>query len=182
MNSLRSPCSGAVCRSGLALLLAAVLLLAQQKPYQSKEEKLPGDPVQQPIAYSHKTHIAAGLQCANCHTIPGEGYLATYPKESVCMGCHSTIKKDSPEIQKLAAFAAKKEAVPWVRIYQVPDIVWFSHASHAKDAKIECSTCHGQVAQRDVLFKEVSTSMNSCMSCHAERKVSNGCDFCHATQ
>jgi hypothetical protein len=69
-----------------------------------------------------------------------------------------------------------------VRIYQVPDMVWFSHAAHVKDAKIECTTCHGEVAKRDVLFKEKSTSMNTCMDCHARYKAPNGCDFCHASQ
>ncbi|MDX1984384.1 MAG: cytochrome c3 family protein [Bryobacteraceae bacterium] len=160
----------------------AILVAAQQKEYRAREEKLPGEPVPQPVAYSHKTHVALGLKCAGCHTMPGEGYLATYPQESFCMGCHTSIKKDSPEIRKLAAFAGSKQPVPWVRIYQVPDIVWFNHLSHAKDAAIGCEKCHGDVPQRDVLFKEKSTSMTACMDCHAASKVSNGCDFCHATQ
>src|SRR5215217_7632735 len=112
MSLLRFRCS--------FLLLAAIALSAQPKEYKAKEEKLPGDPVTQPIAYSHKTHVALGMKCTNCHTIPGEGFAATYPKESMCMGCHSSIKKESPEIQKLAAFAGKKETVPWERVYRVP--------------------------------------------------------------
>jgi hypothetical protein len=166
-----------------ASLLAAAALLAQQKgAYQPKNEVLPGPPVEQPIAYSHKVHIAAGLACKNCHTMPGEGFAATYPKETLCMGCHQSIKTDSPEIRKLAKFAKAKEPVPWVRIYQVPDFVWFSHALHVKDAGIDCQQCHGDVAQRDVLFKEKSISMTSCMDCHARSRASNGCDVCHASQ
>ena len=98
------------------------------------------------------------------------------------MGCHTSIKKESAEIRKLAAFAAKKEPVPWARVYQLPDIIWFSHAAHVKDAKVECAVCHGDVAQRDVLFQEKSISMNSCMDCHARHKAPNGCDVCHASQ
>lgn len=168
--------------SVLVLAAVALGLVAQQKEYKAKDEKIPGDPVAQPIAYSHKKHVAMGLKCTNCHTMPGDGFLATYPKESVCMGCHTSIKKDSPEIQKLAAFAAKKEAVPWKRVYQVPDIVWFNHAVHVKDVKAECSECHGNVAERDVLFQEKSTSMTSCMECHAKHGAPNGCDFCHSSQ
>jgi len=175
MNSLRL-------RYSVLVIGAVLALAAQQKEYKPKEEKIPGDPVSQPIAYSHKKHVAMGLKCTNCHTMPGDGFLATYPKESVCMGCHSSVKTDSPEIQKLAAFAAKKESVPWVRVYRVPDIVWFNHAVHVKEAKAECTTCHGDVAQRDVLFQEKSTSMNSCMACHAQHGAPNGCDFCHASQ
>jgi hypothetical protein len=121
-----------------------------------------------------------GMKCTNCHTMPGDGFAATFPKETMCMGCHTTVKKESPEIQKLAAFAAKKEPVPWVRIYRVPDIVWFNHALHTK--KNDCATCHGEVAQRPVLFQEKSTSMNTCMACHAEAGAPNGCDVCHASQ
>ena len=163
-------------------LLLAAALYGQPKEYKAKDEKLPGDPVAQPIAYSHKVHVAMGMQCTTCHTMPGEGFLATYPKESMCMGCHSSIKKDSPEIEKLAAFAFKKSPVPWRRVYQVPDIVWFNHAVHVKEAKTECGTCHGDVAKRDVLFQEKSTSMQTCMACHAERGAPNGCDFCHSSQ
>lgn len=174
MSSLRFRCS--------LLALAALVLLAQKKEYRAKEEKLPGDPVVQPIAYSHKKHLAMGLKCANCHTMPGEGYQATYPKETFCMGCHTSVKKDSPEIEKLAAFAAKKEPVPWKRIYRVPDMVWFNHVLHVNDAKIECGTCHGDVVQREVLFQEKSVSMGTCMACHAAEGAANGCDTCHSTQ
>ncbi|MCS7024412.1 MAG: cytochrome c3 family protein [Bryobacteraceae bacterium] len=166
----------------LLTFLACLLAFAQGKKYQPKQEKLPGDPVPQPIAYSHKTHVALGLQCLNCHTMPGEGLEATYPPESFCMGCHQSVKVDSPEIQKLAAYAREKKRIPWVRIYQVPDMVWFNHTLHVKEARIECSLCHGDVAQRDVLFKEKSTGMMACMDCHALRQAPNGCDTCHPSQ
>jgi len=170
-------------RSRSSLLIFTVLVLAaQQQDYKGKEEKVPGDPVTQPIAYSHKTHLAQGLKCANCHTMPGDGFAATYPKETTCMGCHATVKKESPEIQKLAAFAAKKEPVPWARVYQLPDIVWFNHSLHVKVAKTDCSVCHGEVEKRDVLFQEKSLSMATCMSCHAKHQAPNGCDVCHASQ
>ena len=162
--------------------LAAFVLVAQQADYKAKEEKLPGDPVTQPIAYRHRTHVALGLKCTNCHTMPGEGAVATYPEESTCMGCHATIKKESAEIQKLAAFAAKKERVPWARVYRLPDIVWFNHALHVKTAKAECSVCHGEVEKRDVLFQEKSISMPGCMACHAKHEAPNGCDVCHSSQ
>jgi len=174
MSSLRFRCS--------LLLIAVLALTGQEKEYKAKEEKLPGPPVQQPIAYSHKTHLAQGMKCTNCHTMPGEGFAATYPKETMCMGCHTSIKKDSPEIQKLAAFAAKKEPVPWARVYRVPDIVWFNHSVHVKQAKTECAECHGDVASRDVLFQEKSISMSTCMACHAKTGAPNGCDVCHASQ
>lgn len=166
-----------------ALLTAAAILVWAQKPAPPRvEEKLPLPPPEQPIPFSHKTHVAQGIKCKDCHAIKDPGFAAGIPKETVCMGCHSAIKKDSPAIQKLAGFAKSKQAVPWARIYQVPEIVWFSHAAHATDAKIECAECHGAIAERDAVFKEKPTNMYSCMDCHAKRKVSNGCDFCHNSQ
>ena len=167
---------------GVLAVSTAAVLAQQTSVYQPKEDALPGPPVKQPIAYSHKVHIAAGLACRNCHTMPGDGFQATFPKETVCMACHQSVKKDSLEIQKLAQFAKTRTPVPWVRVYRVPDIVWFSHALHVKDAKIDCAVCHGDVAKRDVVFKEKSISMNACMDCHARMRASNGCDVCHASQ
>ncbi|MBM3756212.1 MAG: cytochrome c3 family protein [Acidobacteria bacterium] len=169
----------------LSSALIALACLAQQREYKAKDERIPGDPIAQPVAYSHKKHAGElGLQCTMCHTIPSsnDGMLATFPKESTCMGCHTSIKKDSPEIRKLAAHAAKKEPVPWKRVYHLPDIIWFSHSVHAKEAKIGCTECHGDVSTREVLFQEKSIAMPACMSCHAARKAPNGCDTCHSTQ
>lgn len=132
---------------------------------------------EQPIPYSHKKHVAMGLECAGCHTMPGKGEAATFPAESKCMQCHAAVKKDSDAIKKLAEYAQKKEPVPWVRVYKLPEYVWFSHKIHGKAAG--CDKCHGEVAQRDVLTKEKAIDMNSCMSCHDEHEASNECNLCH---
>ena len=136
-------------------------------------------PEPQPIPFSHKVHAAAGLKCAFCHSIEEPGFSAGLPAESECMVCHSAVKSDSPDIMKLAQAAKAGDTIPWVRIYRVPDYVWFSHALHAVDAKIECAACHGPVSTREVLTKEKPTSMEFCMECHAAQKASNGCDVCH---
>jgi len=164
-----------------ACLLAAYLWA--QKPVPPKvEEKLPLPPPAQPVSFDHKLHVAQGIKCVDCHPIRDPGFAAGLPRESTCMGCHATIKKDSPEIIKLAEFAKSKQPVPWARIYRVPDYVWFSHAVHVQDAKLACAVCHGPVAEREVMFKEKPTNMFSCMTCHAAHKAPNGCDSCHNSQ
>lgn len=132
----------------------------------------------QPLPYSHKTHLALKLQCKMCHTNPDPGEVMGYPATSKCMSCHSAVKTDSPHIQKLAALAKENKDVPWVRVYQVPSYVNFSHRIHVQ-AGTECATCHGPVAERDVIAKEVATNMGACMNCHQEKKVSNDCSLCH---
>jgi hypothetical protein len=145
----------------LCLSLLAVLLAAQE----------------QPIPYSHKTHLKMGLKCNECHTMPGKGEAATFPAESKCMTCHAAVKKESKHIQVLAEYAAKKEPVPWVRVYKLPGYVWFSHKVHT--AVVDCARCHGDVAAGDVVKKEKPITMNSCMECHDEHKTSNECNLCH---
>ena len=162
-----------VCLSPVLLLW----MLSAQNPA-PQDYKVPPAP-EQPIPFSHKTHTTAGIKCTDCHTLRDEN-VAGIPKETTCLGCHMTIKKDSPAIQKLTEFAKSKQSVPWVRVYRVPDYVYFSHQAHHKDAGFSCDTCHGPVAERDVIAKEKPITMQACMSCHAKHQASNGCDFCHA--
>ncbi len=137
----------------------------------------PAGPVQ-PVPYSHKTHLAMGLKCNNCHTNPDPGEVMGFPAESKCMQCHQAVKKDSPHIQKLAASAKENKPMPWVRVYRIPGFVFFSHRAHIQQG-FDCSKCHGPVAERDVIRKEVSLAMGDCMECHRHNKASTDCKFCH---
>jgi predicted CXXCH cytochrome family protein len=140
----------------------------------------------QPIAYSHKTHLALGLKCGACHAMKDAeadaGFKMGFPKEAFCMGCHSSVKKDSPEIVKLAKATADKKPVEWKRVYRLMPIVWFSHTAHVQDGRIECETCHGDLASMAVTSKARILNMKDCMDCHSERSAANGCDTCHASQ
>ncbi len=133
----------------------------------------------QPIPFSHKTHAGtAKLPCRMCHPNPDPGDSMTIAPASVCMQCHSSIDTDHPAIQKLAAFAKSNTPIPWVRVYQIPTYVSFSHRSHVK-AGHACQDCHGPVATRAQLFREADISMGGCMNCHRLKKVSIDCTFCH---
>jgi len=140
----------------------------------------PKPPPVQPVAFSHRIHTTtAGLKCLDCHRIKPPGDHAGLPAESFCMGCHTTVKADSPEIRKLAAFVQEKKPVPWVRVYKLPKTVYFSHEVHHKQAKAGCDVCHGPIAGRDAVGLEKSIHMAACMACHDQYKASNKCDLCH---
>jgi hypothetical protein len=136
----------------------------------------------QPIPFNHKVHAAAGLTCLGCHAIAAPGDLAGLPATTFCMGCHETVKKDSPVIQSLKTFANERKSIPWVRVYKLPGFVYFSHQVHYKQARIECAVCHGPVAERNIIAQEKSTAMVDCMKCHDQYKAPNGCDLCHDAQ
>jgi hypothetical protein len=133
---------------------------------------------EQPIPYSHKTHLALGLKCNSCHKNPDPGEMMGFPAESFCMSCHRAVKSDSPHIAKLAAAAKDKQPLPWVRVYQLPRNIYFSHRVHTQ-AGATCETCHGPVKDRDRITSEVSHKMPACMSCHTSNKARNDCATCH---
>lgn len=133
----------------------------------------------QPIAFSHKQHAGdLKLACTTCHVSPEPGEMMTFPAESTCMTCHSTVKTDSEQIQKLAKFSDEKKVVPWVRVYQLPSFVFWSHKIHI-DWGAKCADCHGEVATRERVFLEKPINMASCMDCHRTNKASIHCTFCH---
>ena len=133
----------------------------------------------QPLPFSHKTHTdVAKLACKDCHTMPDPGEFAGIPATTKCMGCHVAVKTDSPHIAKLTALHKEKRPVPWVRVYEIPGYVFFSHKVHT-DAGAKCDTCHGPVGERSVLTKEVKHNMGTCMACHQQNKASIDCTYCH---
>ena len=136
------------------------------------------DPPPQPIPYSHKQHLALGLKCKDCHAMPDPGEMMGIPAAVKCMTCHESVKKDSPAIQKLAAYARDKRSPPWARVYQIPSYVLFSHKAHLESGAT-CETCHGKVAERDRLWRETDISMGGCMNCHRANKASLDCTYCH---
>jgi hypothetical protein len=138
----------------------------------------PAVPVQ-PLPYSHKTHVALGLQCRGCHVNPDAGKLMTYPVAAACMTCHATVAADRPAIQKLATFAKSGTPIPWVRVYRLPEFVYWTHATHIQTG-VTCEECHGPVAERDVIAQETNIlTMVGCMTCHNKRQVFTDCGDCH---
>jgi len=157
---------------GLALLLAASAA-AQAPPRPAPE---------QPLPFSHKTHAGtAKIPCRMCHPNPNPGERMTIAAPPVCMQCHSVVKTDSPAIQRLAAFAKNGRDIHWVRVYQIPSYVNFSHRTHVA-AGNKCAECHGPVAERDALFREGDVSMGGCMNCHRAKKAGIDCTYCHEAQ
>lgn len=113
-----------------------------------------------------------------CHANPDPGEAMKIAAPATCMQCHSAIKTESPAIQKLAAFSKAGREVPWVRVYEIPDYVSFSHRTHLHGGNT-CVDCHGEVAARDQLYRETDISMGGCMNCHRLKKESLDCTFCH---
>ncbi len=137
------------------------------------------EPVRQPLPFSHRQHRRLGVTCSACHAMAGKGGSAGFPPLAVCLSCHRNAKeKRSGVAFVLEGYERKGQPIPWIRLYKIPDFVFFNHKNHLA-AGGTCSTCHGPVERRDVLKKEVPTSMGSCIECHKSRGASVECHFCH---
>ena len=137
------------------------------------------DPVQ-PIAYTHKVHLANGLECDSCHTGAAVGPQAVIPGVKFCMSCHRVIAADRPEIKKIAAFQGRGEEIPWARVYDYSPSahVKFNHAPHIR-AAVPCEACHGNMTKQTTAQRVVDLNMGFCISCHQQRKASIECSTCH---
>ncbi len=174
----------------VAQILAALIFMVHSvkaqpaAQTQSAKPMVPDNPSEhtppvQPFPYSHKTHLAVGLECKECHANPDPGKLMTFPATSKCMQCHVTIAKNKPAIQKLAEFAKSQKPIPWVRVYTVLAGVSWSHRPHL-EAGQKCETCHGQVAQIEAMSEVTSvTTMYGCLNCHEMNHAKTACETCH---
>ena len=122
----------------LALLLAAATACAAQELPPMKHV---APATQQPLPFSHRTHVSNGVECKQCHPIPAPGDFAEIVGTEQCMACHATIKTESAAIQKLAAYHKKGEDVPWEPVYLIADYVFFNHSVHIGKAGAKCESC-----------------------------------------
>jgi len=133
----------------------------------------------QPIAFSHKVHAGDnGIPCLFCHRYASKSTVAGIPAVADCRSCHLFIARDAQEIKKLMEYWGKKEPIPWVRVYGVPDHVYFPHMMHIR-AGLVCAGCHGEVAAMVRITRSVKLKMGWCLNCHRQHKASIDCWTCH---
>jgi hypothetical protein len=134
---------------------------------------------EQPIKYSHRTHVEAnGIECQYCHSAVHKSPFATIPAVEVCMACHNMVLPDSPEVKKIREHFEAKTPIEWEPVNNLPEHVQFNHARHVK-AGVACHTCHGQVQKMEVVERVSSFKMGFCVSCHRAQGASIDCAVCH---
>lgn len=172
---------------------------------------------QQPIDYSHRLHAGElQINCRFCHSSADKSRHAGIPSSSVCMKCHSIVTSSHDEMQKAKKAGSKSlpisdelrklydslaldkelkpktgatpQSIPWVRVHNLPDYVYFSHQAHVK-AGVSCQKCHGQVETMQRMQQVSTLSMGWCVNCHREANdqgingkpahASTNCSTCH---
>lgn len=124
--------------------------------------------LEQPIAYSHMLHAGTlQIQCEYCHSNARRSIHAGVPSTETCMNCHKMIDTtDRPELEKLKGYWERQEEIPWMKVHDLPDYVYFSHKRHVR-AGVACQECHGQVQDVMTVAQRVAPlNMGWCLECH----------------
>ena len=166
-------------RRGIVWLgILALLFAAMAYFYYSYPERNIGP--RQPIYFSHRVHAGVKeIPCQFCHPGVERSAHAGIPPMDKCFFCHQYIIPQHPQIVEERKLFDRGEPVPWVRIYWVPDFVFFNHIPHIKWAKLDCSECHGEVQTLDRLLP-VNFEMGFCIGCHRKMGAQLDCWLaCH---
>ena len=122
--------------------------------------------------------------CMNCHMA-----IKEYKGDPIVKEDGKTLDANA-EIQKLYSYAGWNpetkqynpdnnkdgvpdgaSAIPWVKIHNLPDHVYFNHSQHVKVGKQQCQTCHGNIQEMPEVKQFSDLSMGWCINCHRESKV-----------
>jgi hypothetical protein len=142
---------------------------------------------EQPIAYSHKLHAGTmQIPCVYCHSGAEKGKTAGVPSANVCLNCHKQVRQGpttgTAEIAKIykaldydpdkGTYGPNPKPIQWVRVHNLPDLVYFNHSQHVVVGKVACQTCHGPVQDTMTVAKQYSLlTMQWCIDCHKQTKV-----------
>ncbi|MFP5210831.1 MAG: cytochrome c3 family protein [Acidobacteriota bacterium] len=160
--------SNALARASLVLTGLIVIALGvtldqlQRSPWVTRQ----GQRAEQPVPFSHKHHVEGlGLQCQYCHTTVEKSSYAGIPPTRTCMNCHSQIWTDAQLLQPVRQSWATGQSIPWIKIHDLPDFVYFNHSIHVNKG-IGCATCHGRVDQMPLMYAQNTLQMEWCLDCH----------------
>ncbi len=137
----------------------------------------------QPIPYSHAMHAGElGIDCRYCHVTVERAATAALPPTQTCINCHNNqtgirvraaTGLPNPKLAVLQEAYYGSERVPaglpipWVRVHDLPDYVYFNHSAHVTRG-VGCVTCHGRIDRMEVVYQAKPLSMGWCLECHRD--------------
>jgi hypothetical protein len=120
----------------------------------------------QPVPYSHKLHAGdLGMDCRYCHSNVEKSAVANVPPTQTCMNCHKIILPKSEKLVPVRESWATGKPIEWVRVHKVADFAYFNHKSHLR-VGVGCASCHGNIAEMEVVQQSQPLSMGWCLDCH----------------
>lgn len=169
MAQVFNPAANVIARLSIIVLLGGlvgtlVLFDALQKSTYVTEVDMPRE---QDVPFSHKHHISMGLDCRYCHTSVEEAAFAGIPPTRTCMNCHGIVWNEAPMLEPVRESWRTGKPLEWNRVHDLPQFAYFNHSVHV-NAGVGCATCHGQVDQMPLVWKENNLYMSWCLECHRQ--------------
>jgi hypothetical protein len=130
----------------------------------------------QPVKFSHAVHAGQnGTDCIYCHSSAPYSKVAGIPPVNVCMNCHLMVRTGTRsgvfEISKVISAYENLKPIEWIKVHNLPDHVFFSHAQHVSAGGVNCTECHGAVNEMNVIRQVSDLSMGWCLNCHRTKKL-----------
>jgi hypothetical protein len=170
-----------------------------RQPIPFSHKRMAGAPVWETNDKGEKVNVGGfGIPCVYCHTMPYKSRHSTLPSTAVCMNCHTSVGLNKEWVLKMKEYWDRGEPIPWVKVHDLPDFVYFDHSAHlnATDEQgrlklptttadgqpmVVCQTCHGEVDKMDKISVQHAFNMQWCVNCHRqpEMKASTDCVTCH---
>jgi cytochrome c553 len=161
-----------VSRASAAALLAIPaialggLMAYVRSPFVTNQNR----PIEQPIEFDHRHHAGdEQIDCRYCHFSVEKSPSAGIPSTTVCMSCHAQVWNKSPYLALVRQAYFTDQPIPWVRIHNLPDFVYFNHSIHVAKG-VGCATCHGRVDQMGAIEQYAPLTMQWCLDCHRNPK------------
>ena len=105
------------------------------------------------------------MDCRYCHTGVETSAHASIPPTQTCMNCHAKVRAESEKLIPVRESFATGMPVPWIRIHDLPDYVYFDHSAHVRRG-VGCVSCHGRIDSMEVVYQAKPLSMGWCLDCH----------------
>ena len=135
-------------------------------------------------ASSRHAGIPSASVCMNCHQTVTAGFDAVLQERELA----EKEERDPNRIvseklrklydavgldENLEPTGAPGTPIPWVRVHNIPDFVYFDHRVHVARG-LACETCHGPVQSMERIRQFSSLSMGWCVDCHRETPADVG--------
>lgn len=131
---------------------------------------------------SRQAMIPSANVCMNCHM-----QISEYTGTDKLITAEGREVNGTEEIHKLYEYAGwdyeknayKRKAngeidakpIPWTKIHNLADHVYFNHSQHVSVGKVQCQQCHGNIQDMDEVYQFSPLSMGWCINCHRQTKV-----------
>jgi hypothetical protein len=142
-------------------------------------------------AFSHRVHLAAKLDCADCHSAALTSTRLDdnlLPKPAVCQRCHQMAAIGAPMVTRLARFNhqlhLKMGNLASVIAAAIDKKTYLTAPPASLRTQLNtqnpCEACHRGLQAADRPERSTLPQMADCLVCHNQIDLPYSCEFCHA--